>query len=111
MCTNRIDSLDPGIRRRAAVEFTFHRPNAEQRGALLGHALAGTKLSSDEIAELVRLTGELDGRTYGYTSSDIVSRVVPGAVLDAFPNRPLTAEIVRASIAAHPPTKPFGHSE
>ncbi len=111
MCTNRIESLDPGIRRRAAVEFTFHRPNAEQRRALFEQALAGTKLSPTEIAELVRLTGELDGRTYSYTSSDIVSKVVPAAILDAFPDRPLTAEILRASIAAHPPTRPFGHGE
>jgi AAA+ superfamily predicted ATPase len=111
MCTNRIESLDPGIRRRAAVEFTFVRPNDEQRRALFDQALEGTKLSTGEIGELARLTGALDGRTYGYTSSDIVSRVVPAAVLDAYPSRPLTAEILRASIAEHPPTKPFGLTE
>ena len=26
MCTNRLDALDPAVRRRAAVTFTFSRP-------------------------------------------------------------------------------------
>jgi AAA+ superfamily predicted ATPase len=111
MCTNRLEAIDPGIRRRAAVEFPFHRPNVEQRRALFEQALDGALISADEMTELVRLTGEVDGRTYGYTSSDIVGKVVPAAVLDAFPDDPLTAERVRASITAHPPTRPFGHGE
>jgi AAA+ superfamily predicted ATPase len=30
MCTNRLDALDPAVRRRAAVTFTFNRPNEAQ---------------------------------------------------------------------------------
>lgn len=111
MCTNRLEAIDPGVRRRAAVEFPFHRPNLEQRRALFAQALDGTAISRDEIDELAHLTGETDGRAYGHTSSDIVSKVIPAAVLSAFPDRSLTADLVRAAISAHPPTRPFGHGE
>src|ERR1700735_5768023 len=35
MCTNRLDALDPAIRRRAAATFTFTRPDEQQRHAFL----------------------------------------------------------------------------
>lgn len=111
MCTNRLEAIDPAVRRRAAAEFQFHRPDGEQRQALFERALEGTAISPEEVVELVALTGPLDGRIYGYTYSDIASKVVPAAVLDAFPDHPLTADCVRAAIASHPPTRPFGHGE
>ena len=35
MCTNRLEALDPAVRRRAAVTFAFSRPNEAQRAAFL----------------------------------------------------------------------------
>src|SRR5262249_10504903 len=35
MCTNRLEALDPAVRRRAAATFTFTRPNEAQRSAFL----------------------------------------------------------------------------
>jgi AAA+ superfamily predicted ATPase len=111
MCTNRLEAIDPAVRRRAATEFQFHRPNSEQRQALFENALEGTSIEAEDVAEFVRLTGEVEGRTYGYTYSDIVGKVIPGAVLDAYADHPLTADRVRAAISANPPTRPFGHDE
>lgn len=107
MCTNRMSSLDPAVRRRAAAEFTFTRPNDTQRTELLGSLLAGTKVTKAEIAELVRQSGPMKDRDHGYTYSDLVNKVVPAAVLAAFPDRPLTADLVTQALEDHPPTRPF----
>ncbi|MFY1685009.1 AAA family ATPase [Micromonospora sp. WMMD730] len=106
MCTNRADALDPAIRRRAAAEFDFARPNDEQRAAVLTAVFDGVGLTEREITDLVALTGP-NGRGYGYTYSDLVDRVLASACLAAYPDRPLTAELIAQQIEAHPPTRPF----
>jgi AAA+ superfamily predicted ATPase len=107
MCTNRLGALDPAVRRRAAAEFEFSRPNQEQRVALFSAALAGTAIAEREIEQLAALAGEAEGRTYGYTYSDLVNRVLPAAVLAAYPDRPLDGRVVAEALAKHTPTPPF----
>jgi AAA+ superfamily predicted ATPase len=108
MCTNRLVALDPAVRRRAAAEFCFDRPNQAQRAQVLRGALDGAGFTDADITDLARLTGD-DGRGYGYTYSDLVQRLIPAAVLAAYPNQPMTVEVLAAQIARHPPTTPFGH--
>ena len=106
MATNRLSALDPAVRRRAAGIFEFERPNEEQRITLLDALLSDAGLEPDQIKSLAHLTGR-DGREYGFTFSDIVNRVVPAAVLAAFPDSPITFEILVEAIADNPPTPPF----
>jgi AAA+ superfamily predicted ATPase len=106
MCTNRADALDPAIRRRAAAEFDFARPTEAQRAAVLSAIFDGVGLTTDQIAELVALTGP-DGRGYGYTYSDLVDRVLAAACLAAYPDRRVTADLIAEQIRANPPTRPF----
>ncbi|XVQ86418.1 AAA family ATPase [Microbispora siamensis] len=106
MCTNRADALDPAIRRRAAAEFDFARPNDAQRAAVLRAIFDGVGLGDQQIAELVDLTGP-NGRGYGYTYSDLVDRVLATTCLAAYPDRPITADLIAAQIRANPPTRPF----
>lgn len=106
MSTNRLSALDPAVRRRAAAEFEFHRPGHEQTAALLTSALAGARIGPGEIDGLAQLAGD-DGRGYGHTYSDLVNRVLPAAVLDAFPDAPLDAGAVERALKAHPATPPF----
>jgi AAA+ superfamily predicted ATPase len=107
MCTNRKSAIDPAIQRRAAQIFEFGRPNDEQRTAVLQRAFDGAGLTDRDLAELVRLTGPLDGRPYGYTYSDLTMRLIPGVVIEAFPDAPLRADRIAELVAAHPPTAPF----
>jgi AAA+ superfamily predicted ATPase len=107
MITNRVEALDPAIVRRAAVQLQFSRPGDEQRKALLGSALGGVSLTDQEVALLVEMTGEDDHRSYGYTYSDLVDRVIPAAVIAAYPDRSITAALLEAEIRKHPPTPPF----
>jgi AAA+ superfamily predicted ATPase len=108
MCTNRLAALDPAVRRRAAAEFYFDRPDEAQRAQVLRDALDGAGLGDDDIIHLARRTGD-DGRGYGYSYSDLIQRLVPAAVLTAYPDQPLTVDVLAAQVARHPPTTPFGH--
>ena len=110
MCTNRLDALDPAVRRRAAVTFTFSRPNEEQRTAFLTPVLEELGFSAQQIRSPVTATGETHGRSYGYTYSDLAQRLLPGLLLAAYPSSPVTFELAKDVIERHPPTPPFRES-
>lgn len=107
MCTNRLSALDPAVRRRAADVLTFHRPDTEQRRRVLGEALAPLGFSPPQVDRLVALTGPRDGREYGCSYSDLVQRLLPGIVLDAYPTRPVTPARAEAIANDLVPTPPF----
>jgi len=108
LCTNRLEAIDPAVRRRAAAEFEFERPDRAQREAVITASLEGSGITAEEIAEIVEQTGDAHGRGYGFTYSDLRMRLLPAAILAAYPDRPLTAKLVAEQVAAHPPTPPFG---
>lgn len=107
MCTNRLEALDPAVRRRAADVYVLERPGEAERRRVLQVVLEGSGLSDADLDELARLTGDTRGQGYGYTYSDIVEKLVPSAVLDAYPDRPVTMELLRKQIELVPPTRPF----
>lgn len=106
MCTNRLNALDPAVRRRAADVMAFARPNDEQRQHILTLRLGDLGLTRDQIQALVAATGPSSG-TAGFTFSDITQRLLPAIALDAYPDRPI--EATRAiQIAKHmTATPPF----
>lgn len=93
--TNRPDALDPAIRRRAALDLNFPRPNEEVRAELIKTSVPELSLESEQIAELVHLTGEQEPKNKGiqFTSSDITDRLLPSALREAYTqDRPLRFE-------------------
>ena len=109
MCTNRLAALDPAIRRRAAAEIEFIRPDKAARWKFFSRELKGCGISSDELGRLASLTGR-NHREYGYTYSDLKHRVLPSAILNAFPNTKLTTHLLVEAIESNPPTPPFNAS-
>lgn len=107
MCTNRLDALDPAIRRRAAVTFTFARPDEQQRQAFLQPVLEELGFTPQQIHSLVTATGTSEGRKYGYSYSDLAQRLLPGLLLAAYPSKPITFELAKEVVQNHPPTPPF----
>ncbi|MFD3456987.1 AAA family ATPase [Streptomyces sp. NPDC058691] len=91
LCTNRVGALDPAVMRRAAATFTFTRPDDRQRRVVLAQALSGLALRPETLDKLVTLTGPHTGRP-GYTFSDLTQRLIPAAVLHAFPDHPVRDE-------------------
>ncbi|GLZ29370.1 hypothetical protein Lesp02_15600 [Lentzea sp. NBRC 105346] len=106
LCTNRERALDPAVMRRAAASFRFGRPNDEQRRVVLTDALDGTGISSAAVAKLVAATGSVD-RQAGFTYSDLTQRLIPAAILAAFPDKPLTEDILFAIARDLQPTPEF----
>ena len=107
LCTNRLSAIDPAVQRRAADIFSFHRPNAEQRRAVLDGPLGEAGLSASEIDMIVAVTGG-DCTSPGLTYSDLTQRLVPTLVLDAYPDSAITAARalkVAQTIRATPPFK------
>ena len=103
MCTNRLDALDPAVRRRAAEVLTFARPDAEQRRHVLEMRLAPLGISHAHIEGLVAATGH----DVGFTYSDLTQRLIPAIVLDAYPNRPVEGDRAIAIARDIQPTPAF----
>ena len=111
LCTNRVESIDPAVMRRAAVHHEFKRPSDEQRESLLRNAF-GNIFDERQYREFVRLTGpDRSGRDYGYTFSDVTQRFIPNLLLEAFPDCPVTFKLVKSLLDQLEPTVPFVSTE
>lgn len=107
MCTNRLNALDPAVRRRAADILTFTRPDEEQRRTVLSPALESLGFSLHQIDQIILATGPQKDRNYGFTFSDLTQRLLPSIILEAYPNQkviPARALEIAYSIV---PTTPF----
>jgi SpoVK/Ycf46/Vps4 family AAA+-type ATPase len=107
MCTNRLGALDPAIKRRAADILTFERPSDEQRRKTLEGPLCTLGFSSENISAIIELTGPQNGRAYGFTFSDLVQRLLPAIILDAYPDRSVDPQRATAIAERMMPTPPF----
>jgi len=107
MCTNRPNSLDPAIKRRAADILIFKRPNESERLAVIHDPLIELGLNEKEVLEIVKFTGPQVGRTYGCTYSDLVQRLIPAIILDAYPDQPVTGNRAIEIAELLIPTSPF----
>ena len=109
MCTNRLNALDPAIRRRAADILEFARPNDDQRRHILTWRLQPLGLLSGQIEQLVATTGPQKGKA-GFTFSDLTQRLLPSIVLDAYPHRKIDGTGALAVARTIEPTPPFRDS-
>jgi len=108
LCTNRLDALDPAVRRRAAVVQEFLRPDTEQRHELLVRLLGDTDLTQADIDSLTAATGPVKGREHGFTYSDIRQRLVPELVLAAYrADVPIDKSLLADVLPRVPATRPF----
>ena len=111
MCTNRVDSLDPAVLRRAAGTFAFERPTQDQLASLLARELGDVGLEESELMSLASALGVHPTRSYGCTYSDVRQRFVPSAVLDAIEREePIRNERLFALAESFEPTRPFGEA-
>jgi AAA+ superfamily predicted ATPase len=84
--TNRPDALDPAIRRRAELGLRFRRPDDQTRAEIIRTSVPELEISNQQMAKLLRLTGEQEEKTVGmpFTATDITDRLLPGALRVAF---------------------------
>ncbi|MCZ8182415.1 MAG: AAA family ATPase [Beijerinckiaceae bacterium] len=106
MCTNRLNALDPAVRRRAADVMAFSRPTDEQRRHIFTMRLGNLGVSAAHIQALVAATGPTPTAP-GFTFSDITQRLLPAIALDAYPDRPIEAGRALQIAKGMTPTPPF----
>lgn len=104
MNTNRLDALDPAIRRRAAEILEFHRPNKVQRREALAILLKDFGLNDEDIDAVNEV---FDKKQYPVTYSDLTQRFLPNLVLSSFPDEPVTTKKAVDAADRLVPTKPF----
>ena len=97
LCTNRIHAIDQAIVRRAVLHLKFSRPDKDERIDLLSRDLGGLGLSDEDIEALSILTGPR-GENPGYTYSDFRLRLYLHAISIAFPDKPLTLEVLKQAV-------------
>jgi AAA+ superfamily predicted ATPase len=106
MCTNRLEALDPAIKRRATDILYFKRPEAEERHLVLNEPLKELGFSKSQINQIVTITGKQNGE-YGFTFSDLTQRLIPTIVLDAYPDKAIDPERAIDIAKTIIPTSPF----
>ncbi len=108
MCTNRQESLDPAVMRRAAIHHKFKRPNMTQREMLFRRAFDNI-FKDEQYHKLAQLTGsKAQDRDYGYSFSDIAQRLIPNVIIEAFPDKKVSFDLVLEVLDQMEPTRPFG---
>jgi AAA+ superfamily predicted ATPase len=104
MITNRADVLDPAVRRRAALQLTFERPNDAARAVVFQRILKGTGPNEKEIQELVKMTAS----KVPYTFSDLTDRIARTALRRAWKlDKPFGMEVLKSAIADIEPSPPM----
>ena len=106
MCTNRLDAIDPAVRRRAADVFNFGRPNEAQRHAILAPALGELGFDEKQICRLAAVVGGEDSNNQ-FTFSDLTQRFMHALVMDAYPDKPVTFERAESILKSMRPTPRF----
>ena len=96
MSTNRLHFIDEAILRRAAIILEFKRPTHEEYKELYAQSLEGLNLTDEELSQLAQLSQKDD--ELGYSFSDVRLKVLPEAVAMAYPDRPISFEILKEVI-------------
>lgn len=104
MSTNRLHFIDEAILRRAAVVLEFKRPTKEECIELYKNSLKGINFTSEQLNELAELSLKKDTDQVGYSFSDIRLKVLPEAVAKAYPDKPLSFEIIKETIISITPS-------
>jgi SpoVK/Ycf46/Vps4 family AAA+-type ATPase len=106
MCTNRLSAIDPAVKRRASMIFSFIRPSDEQRKHIFENALGDTGITKDQIKGLIQATGPIHFE-YGYTYSDLLQKFLPNILIEFFPDKAIDFERVIQIAKETVPTPPF----
>ena len=106
MCTNRINAIDPAVRRRAADLLEFARPSTEQRAQVLANGLRDLGFTAEQIAKLAATTGEGKDKL-PFTYSDLTQRFLPNLLLECYPDEPISFARALALAERLKATPPF----
>jgi SpoVK/Ycf46/Vps4 family AAA+-type ATPase len=80
LISNRKESLDPALLRRASLHLDFTRPQGQALDLLINNLLEGVEATPEEIKQL----RDQCNQTIPYTTSDLIHRVGRNALITAY---------------------------
>lgn len=102
LITNRPNSIDPAVSRRAALHLTFKRPDDAILKVLLGQLFEGVEFNNGSLEEIVNACSS---KKTAYSFSDITKRIGKQSMISAWrQNVPLSKEIILGVIARTEPS-------
>jgi len=104
MSTNRLHFIDEAVLRRASIILEFERPDDEERKELFSQSLSGIKLTEKELKNLSNLTSPEMNNNLGHSFSDIRLKILPEAIAKAYPDKPLSYDILVETITTISPS-------
>lgn len=111
--TNRPDALDPAVRRRAALNLHFERPNNIAREEIIKSSIPELEITREEMKELIHLTSEKNPKNnkVGFTASDLTDRLLAGAFRRAYKeNRAFSVKDLISEVQIIEATPPIGRN-
>jgi SpoVK/Ycf46/Vps4 family AAA+-type ATPase len=104
LITNRKESLDPALLRRASLHLDFSRPKGKALDLLIENLLEGIKVTATELQQL----RDQCNRNIPYTTSDLIHRVGRKALITAYQqNRSLSVTDFVHAVETTEPTPIF----
>lgn len=102
LITNRPNSIDPAVSRRASLHLGFNRPNGQVLKVLFERVFEGSGLKIKDYEELVKLC---ESKSSPYSYSDITKRVTKQSLISAWQqNKPIDLEIISSVIKRTTPS-------
>lgn len=96
LITNRPNSIDPAVARRASLHLSFIRPNGQTLKVLFERVFEGSGLKTKEYDDIVKLC---ESKSSPYSYSDITKRVAKQSLIVAWQQKtPITKEIISSVI-------------
>lgn len=102
LITNRLEVLDPAVRRRVSLHLKFERPTGEKLKDVFRYILQGTKYDDKDVDDLVR---QVSGTEIPYSFSDLIQRAGKQALFKAVErNEPFSLKLYKRSLESIEPT-------
>lgn len=109
MISNRTESFDPAILRRATIEIKFTRPNQTELVELMTFICSGMKIEKNQLQNLIQIC--LD-KSPGFTYSDLFNRIALPTLMQAMRNdEPFSYEKISHALKITEPSPQFKHHE
>ena len=107
--TNRLEALDPAIRRRAVVEIEFARPSGKSLDAVIETLVKDIEPTEAEMKEL---SESCKAQSIPYTYSDFYRRIAKQTILKAWESdQPYSADLLIQTIQETKPSPQFLNHE
>ncbi len=102
LITNRVNALDPAVRRRTSLHLVFERPIGEKAKEVVKYILKDIEYDESKLEDVMNY---IEGQDIPYSFSDLIHRVAKQAIYKAIEvDEPFTIDLFRATLETITPS-------